>query len=257
MTGRVLRAEWTKFRTVRSSTWTLVIAVGVTVLLTLLVVAGQSTDARQGGDDDVVKFSLTGVYIGQLVLVTFGVLLMTSEYATGLIRSTFAAVPRRPVVLVAKAAVVAATGLVAGVVATVVSFLVAQPILRNNGYEGPAYPALSLTDGLVLRAVLGSAAFLALLALFGLGTGAIVRRTAGAVSAAIGLVLLPAILAGAVPEAIGDWMIRLTPSAGLAVMQTRPDPDIPIGPWAGLGVVAAYAVVSIGVGVWLVSRRDA
>jgi hypothetical protein len=257
MMGRVLHAEWTKFRTVRSTTWTLVIAVAVTVLLTLLVVAGQSTDGHQRGGDDVVRYSLTGLYIGQLVLVTFGVLVMTSEYATGLIRSTFTAVPRRPVVLVAKAVVVAVTGLVAGVVATVVSFLVAQPILHNNGYEGPAYPALSLTDGFVARAVFGSAAFLALLALFGLGIGAILRRTAGALSAAIGLVLLPAILAGAVPHAIGDWMIRLTPSAGLAVMRTRPDSDIPIGPWAGLGVVAAYAVVSIAVGLWLVSRRDA
>jgi hypothetical protein len=258
MSTPVLRAEWTKFRTVRSTGWTLIAAAGLTVLLTFLVTKGTSTDATRAGqgDDDVIAFSMAGIYVGQIAIVALGALAMTSEYATGLIRASFAAVPRRGRVVIAKAIVVGGAGLVAGIVACVSSFLLAQPVLHGNGYVAPAYPPLALTDATVLRAVLGGAAFLALLALFSLGVGAIVGRTAGAISVALGFVLLPAILVGALPVDVGQWVTRLTPSAGLAIIETVPHDDTAIGPWAGLGVTAAYAAAALVVALWLTRRRD-
>jgi hypothetical protein len=253
-----LRAEWTKFRTVRSTGWTLLTAAGLTVVLTLLITTGTSTSARRAGegDDDVVALSLAGIYVGQIAIVALGALAMTSEYATGLIRASFAAVPRRSRVITAKAVVVGSAGLVAGLVACIASFLVAQPVLHGNGFVAPGYPPLSLTDGTVVRAVLGAAAFLALLALFSLGVGAIVRRTAGAISVALGLVLVPAILAGAVPVEVGKWLTRLTPSAGLTIIETVPRDDAAIGPWGGLGVTAAYAAVTLLAALYVTRRRD-
>jgi ABC-2 family transporter protein len=253
-----LRAEWTKFRSVRSTGWTLIVAVGLTVLLTYLITNGSSTDARAAGqgEEDIVVLSLAGIFIGQIAIVALGTLAMTSEYATGLIRATFAAVPRRSRVVMTKAVVVGVAALVAGSVACVASFLVARPVLHGNGYVAPAYPPLSLTDGTVLRAVGGGAAFLTLLALMSLGVGAIVRRTAGAISVALGLVLVPSILTGVLPVEVGKWVTRLTPSAGLAIIETAPPDDAAIGPWAGLGVAAAYAVGTLLVAMWLTRRRD-
>src|SRR5262245_20217251 len=258
MSSRALNAEWTKFRSVRSTAWTSLIAVAVTVGLTFLVTNGASTDATMAGpgDDDVVAMSLVGIYVGQFAIIALAVLVATAEYATGQIRATFAAVPRRHRVIVAKAAVVGGASLAVGGVATVTSFLVAQPVLRGNGYVAPAYPPPSLTDPTVLRAVLGAALLLALLALFGLGVGAIARRTAGAISVVLGLVLLAPILADSLPENVSRWMTRLTPSAGFAVMETRPRPDAVIGPWAGLAVTAAYAVAALAAAIWLTARRD-
>jgi hypothetical protein len=143
-----------------------------------------------------------------------------------------------------------------GTATGVASFLLAQPVLHGNGYVAPAYPALSLTDPTVLRAVLGGALFLTALAIFSLGVGAIVRRTAGAISVALGLVLLPAILQGAVPADVGDWFIRLTPAAGLAIIETVAGDKLPIGPWAGLGVAAAYAAGTLAIALLVTRHRD-
>lgn len=261
--GRVVRAEWTKFWSVRGTRWSILIAVAVTIGFTVLFASLGGTTATQAGqgDDDVVVNSLRGIYFGQLVVITLGVLVGTSEYATGLVRTTFTAMPRRPRVLAAKA-VVLGTGMVAaGLVASFASFLLAQPVLRNNGYVAPAYPPPSLVTEPVLRAIVGTALFLTLLALLGLALGIVLRRTGGAITALVAVTFVPLIVAEPgsplLPENVGMWVRRIGPEAGLAIQQTRDRADIAIGPWAGLGVLCAYVVVALLVAGWLLSRRDA
>lgn len=211
-----------------------------------------------GGDNDTVRDALSGIYIGLIAIVTLGVLFATSEYKTGLIRSTFAASPRRGRVLVAKALVLSVSTFATGLVASLAAFLVAQPIQRGNGFRPPAYPTASLSDGPVLRAVVGSALVLAVLALIGLGLGTILHRSAGSITIVIALVVVPSIVGSLLPIRVETWIQRLTPLAGLAIQQTRTDRfDTYIAPWAGFGVLCAYAAVVLGAAFWLLRRRDA
>lgn len=212
----------------------------------------------QLGDDDVVRDSLRIVLFVVIAVVALAVLFVTSEYKHGMIRTTFAASPRRGRVLAAKATVVGAVAFLAGLVASIAAFLVAQPLLRGNGYEPPAYPYVSLADGPVLRAVVGTALLTALLAIFSLGLAVILRRSAGAITLVIVLVVLPQILLSGLPLAAIEFLGRATPVAGFAVQQTRMDRfDVVIGPWAGLGVLAAWAAASLALGYWRLRRRDA
>jgi ABC-type transport system involved in multi-copper enzyme maturation permease subunit len=121
----------------------------------------------------------------------------------------------------------------------------------------PPYPDPSLADPTVLRAVIGTALFLAVLALFALGVGTAVRRAAGAVTLVLALVLVPNIIGAFIPVSAELWLNRTTPLAGLAMQQTRDRFDTPIGPWAGLGVLCAWAVVALAVASWQLRRRDA
>jgi ABC-2 family transporter protein len=212
---------------------------------------------RLGGDDDLVRNTLAGVYLGLIAIATLGVLFATSDFKTGIVRNTFAASPRRGRVLAAKALIVAATTFAAGLVASLAAFFLAQPILRGNGYRPPAYPAPSLSDGPVLRAVVGTALVLAVLALIGLGLGTILRRSAGPITLVIAVIVVPSIVSGLLPFTVEKWLQRLTPLAGLAIQQTRDRFDNYIGPWAGFGVLCAYAVVVMGAAFWLQRRRDA
>jgi hypothetical protein len=208
------------------------------------------------GDDDIVRNALAGVFIGLIAIVTLGVLYMTSEFKTHQLRTTFAASPRRSRVLAAKAVVLGGVVFVAGLVASVAAFQLAQPILRGNGYRPPAYPYKSLADPTVLRAVVGTALVLTVLALFALGLGAILRRTAGAIVIVIALVVVPGVLTGLLPLEVEKWVTRLTPLAGLAIQQTRDRYDNWVAPWPGFGVLCAYAAISLGLGFWLLRRRD-
>jgi ABC-2 type transport system permease protein len=265
--GRALRAEWTKLRTVRSATWACIVLVVGTVGLTVLGCASSSTtvgatgDASVpvAGDDDIVLFSLAGVYLGQIAVVALATGALTSEFGTGLIRSTFAAMPGRGTVVAAKAAVVSAVVLVLGTVACVTSFYVGQWLLRGNGYTAEGgYPTETLTDGVTARAVFGSALYLGLVGLLSLGIAAIVRHTAGAVSAVLGVLFLPQIMIGLLPDSVADVIQNIAPmSTGLALQQTTGrDYTSSIGPWAGLGVAGAWAAGSLLLGIWLVRRRD-
>jgi ABC-type transport system involved in multi-copper enzyme maturation permease subunit len=215
-------------------------------------------------DDDVTQLSLLGVTFGLIAMVAIGVLFITSEYQRGMIRTTFAASPRRGRVLVAKAIVLGAAAFVVGLVASLTAFLVTQPILRANGFEPPGYPVQSLADWTVLRAVVGAAVFLTLVALLSLGVGAILRRGVGAITAVVVAIIPLTILVGGLPLTAAQWAMRTTPAAGLAILQTiEVDHDTTVEPWsmapplAGLGVLAAYAAVALAVAVWLVRRRDA
>lgn len=211
---------------------------------------------RSPGDDDVVMLSLFGARLGVIAIIALGVLFMTAEYRTGLIRTTLAASPRRGHVLAAKAVVLGVVVFVAGLVACVTAFVVAQPGMRDGGYNPPAYPHVSLTGGSTVRAVVGTAMYLALVALFSLGIAMVRRRTTGAIVFVIALVVLPQIVAPVISPESDIWVSRLTPVAGLAVQQTIETGQV-IGPWAGLGVMCAYAVAALGLGYWLLTRRDA
>ena len=210
-----------------------------------------------GGDDDAVLNSLSGVLVALILVAVLGVLTMTSEFRRGLVRTTFTATPRRGRVLAAKAVVVAAVSFVAGLFASVGSYLLARPILAANGFAAPAYPELPLTDPQALRAVVGAAAMLALVGVLGLAVGALLRGTAGAVTLALVVFLLPTVFATALPLDPALWIGRATPVAGLAVMQTRSMWNTATTPWGGLGVLAAYAVATLALAVWRIRRRDA
>jgi hypothetical protein len=160
-------------------------------------------------------------------------------------------------VLAAKAVVLAAAVFVVGLVGALGALVAARPIQRRNGFVAPAYPDPSLADGPVLRAVVGTALFLAVLSLFALGVGAIVRRAAGAITLVIALVVVPSIIGAFLPITAELWLNRATPLAGLAIQQTRERFDNAIGPWAGFGVLCAWAAVALGVAFWQLRRRDA
>jgi ABC-type transport system involved in multi-copper enzyme maturation permease subunit len=191
-----------------------------------------------------------------MAAAVLGVVFITAEYSRGMIRTTFALTPRRGRVLLAKAVIVAGVTFLCGLVASVAAFLLGQPLLRENGYRPPAYPYFHLADGPVLRAVIGTAAFLALLALLGLGLGTIMRRAAGAITLIIVPTLVPLILASLLPLTPGIWIQRLTPSAGFAIQETRERFDSAISPWGGLAVLAGYAAVALTVALWQLRRRD-
>jgi ABC-type transport system involved in multi-copper enzyme maturation permease subunit len=209
------------------------------------------------GNDDIVANSLGGVQVGLMAVVALGVLFGTSEFKTGTIRTTFAASPRRARVLVAKALVLGGSVFLAGLFASVIAFLIGQRNMRRHGYEPPAYPYVSLTDGPALRAIIGSALFLAVLAVFSLGIGTIRRRTVGAIVVVLALVVVPQILAPVMSLNAEVWINRLTPVAGLAIQRTTERFDDAIAPWAGLAVLAAYAAVAFGFALWQLRKRDA
>jgi ABC-2 type transport system permease protein len=252
---QALRAEWLKLRTVRSTAWSLVALVAVSVLFSAL--AGWESETQGGspgnpGDNDLVVDSLAGVWFGQIGAAVLGVLAITGEYASGTIRTTFAANPRRRTVLAAKTLVVGAVVLAVGLATSAACFLVGQALLRSNGftYEN-GYPALSLVDHEPFRAVALTGLCLGLLAVFSLGVGAILRHTAGAITVVLALVLAP--------ERLADYVEKSSLlAAGLATQQTVERPDsIPLSPWEGLAVVSAYAVVALLLALWLIGRRDA
>lgn len=213
--------------------------------------------------DDTVQIGLFGTLAGLLVLVPLGVVYMTAEYRRGMIRTSFAAAPARAPVLAAKAVVLGGATFVLGLIAALVAFYVTQPILRDHGFRPPLFPAPSLTEPRVLRAVVGAAVFLTLLALLGLGAGAVLRRGAAAIATVIALTLVPLFVGSVVPVAAAKTLMLITPAGGFALQRAKPptewlvDPWAMISPWAGLAVLATYAVVALVAGGVLMRRRDA
>jgi ABC-2 type transport system permease protein len=263
-----LCAEAVKLRSLRGTIWSALAIVGLTVLLSAFVCASVDTQggAVAGGDEDVVMLSLSGIYLSQIAVVALAVTAVTSEYATGTIRTSFIANPRRRTVLCAKAAVVGATVLAVGVVATAASYLAGRAILPGNGFTAAnGYPPPSLAEAPTLRAVLGGAVYLALLALLSLGAGAILRHTAAAISAMLALLFVPLLALSFLPPGLWEPVQRFAPlTAGLAVQSTTGSLELiagraarPVGPLAGLGMLAAEAAVVLLAAAWLIGRRDA
>jgi ABC-2 type transport system permease protein len=257
--SQALHAEWTKLRTLGSTFWLLLTA----AVLTVAVSAGAAAAVRcpSGGcADDPAKISLTGIYLGQAVVAVLAVMAVSGEYGTGMIRLTLTATPRRLTVLAAKAAVLTGLVLAAGAIAVLGSLLAGGLILPGHGI-GPAhgYPAISPGDGPVLRAACGSVLYLALIALLSLGAAAALREAAAAIGAVLGLLyLIPVIAFAAGNAALSRHLQQIGPmTAGLAIQATTGRSTLPISPWAGLGVLAAWAAGALVLGGLLLRMRDA
>ena len=203
---------------------------------------------------------MTGVDLGQVVVAILAVLMISSEYSTGMIRVTLAAMPRRTTVLAAKAAILTALVLAAGAIAVLGCVLAGQIMLRGHGID-PAhgYPSLSLGTGSVLRAAAGSVLYLALIALLSLGTATAVRDSAIAIGVVLGLLyLFPIVGAVMGGSHLGRLVQQIGPmTAGLAIQATTGLGHLPISPWAGLGVLAAWSAAALLAGGLLLRRRDA
>ena len=251
-----LHAEWTKLRTQPGTAALLIGAVVLTVGLSTAVAATSTTASAS----DPAKLALTGIYLGQVVVASLSVLVIGGEYSTGMIRTTLGAMPRRWTVLAAKATLVAGAAATAGVVAVLGSLLAGALILPGHGFTtAHGYPPLSPSDGAVLRAAVGSVLYLSLIALLSLGVATAVRDSATAVGVVLALLFLFPIVASVVSDP--HWqrhLQQLAPmTAGLAVQATTDLHSLPIGPWAGLGVLAAWAAGSLLAGGLLLRFRDA
>lgn len=252
----VARAEWTKMRSVRSTMWTLLVAIGLTIGFGALVGATQvnswdDLDPVERLRFDPTSFSLSGLFLAQMAVGVLGVLLITSEYATGQIRATLGATPQRATVLAAKATTFIGVILAVGMVASCSAFLIGQSIFSAKGIGA------SLTDPGVLRAVIGGALYLVAVGLLGLGLGTIIRRTAGAVAALVGLLVVVPLVASFLPASWNESVAKYFPAqAGMAVFGVVPDPSA-LSPWAGFTVLVAYAALTLIIGGLLLARRDA
>jgi ABC-2 type transport system permease protein len=257
--GRLLISEWTKLRSVRSTVWSLlllaVLTLGFTALFTWLTVSQWSksdhSQQQQVMNDPVGAILGAGFQLSQLAICVLGVMVMASEYSTGMIRSSLLAVPKRTPMLLAKSVVFAALVFLVGELVAFPSFFLGAPILHSKA-------PVALGDPGVLRAVIGAGLYLAMLGLFALAVGAIVRHVAGAITGIIGFVLVLAPLAQLLPGSLGDHVHAYLPTeAGRLVAQSRQGPNDLLTPWQGFGVFALWTAALLAVAVYLLNRRDA
>jgi ABC-2 type transport system permease protein len=250
-----LRSEFTKIRSTRSTYWTLFALIVVCIGIGALASAGTASHpngvSRAGFD--ATQQSLAGLYVGQLIIAALGALTITSEYATGMIRTSLAVQPRRGVVFAAKAVVFAVVTLITGLIASFGSFFVGQAILS------PHHLSATLGQPNVLRAVIGGALFLTACGMLAYGLGAILRHTAAAISAAIGLLFVLTVLVQFLPSSwqngLDKWMPALAGSQVWATKATEGAHQFPA--WGGFAVLAGWAAVAIVVGLVLFRTRDA
>jgi ABC-2 type transport system permease protein len=245
--GQAARMEWIKLRSLRSTWW--VLALTVAGAVGIAVAVGVNTEDATA---DLTNNALAGIALGLLLVGVLGVLAMTGEYTSGTIRATLAAVPNRPLVLAAKAAVFGALSLAAGEAAAFIAFAAGGAALP------PAVPAPTLGQPGVLRAVVLGGAGYCLIGLLGLGLGAVVRHTPAAIAVLVGGVyVLAQLVAG-----FATWMMAWLPVAivanSLSVVRPAGDDQVRfLSPWAGLGVLALYAAVTLAAGAVVLARRDA
>jgi ABC-2 type transport system permease protein len=248
-TPQAVRAELTKLRSVRSTSWTLLAMVIATLLVTTLVT---NHTAHRGNHDfqgfDPTNQSLTGLAIGSLVIGVLGILAITGEYASGTIRSTLAATPRRRLLFGAKVIVIGAVSLVVGEILSFACFFTGQGILSGSA------PSASLGQAGVLRAVSFSGGYLALLALFGLGLGLIIRHTSGAIATFVGCTLLLPLLLQPLSE---NWS-RFAPESILANSVAAVVPQQgQLSATTGFLLMVLYCGAVLALGRALLVRRDA
>ncbi|MDR6907532.1 ABC-2 type transport system permease protein [Agromyces sp. 3263] len=262
--GGVLRSEWIKLRSLRSTVWSygLVVAIslGMALLMSLSMVNGMSggADAASAPADQqasfVVDASVFGVYFGQLVAAVLGVLVISGEYSTGMIRSTLTAVPRRLPALAAKAVILGAATFVVGVIATFSAFAVSSAVFAGIDVSA------SLVDPAVFLPLLGGALYLSLVSLFALGVGTILRSSAGGIAAVLGILLLLPTVLQMIPA---DWAQDLVPYlisiAGMnSFTSTTAEATADgFGVWLNLAIVLGWvAAAGIGAATTL-TKRDA
>ncbi len=278
---RAMAAEWTKLWSVRSTMWTLV-ATGLAVV----GLCALSTGTVSPSDiiEDPTRRSLIGVFLGQLIFGVLGVLVMSAEYGTGTIRATLSAVPRRPLVLAAKVLVFGVVAVVVSEILVFIAFALGQVILsakhavgtsaavaqraQQLGVKVPHNVQATLSSGSaslgqpgVLRAAVGAGLYLAVLGLLALGLATIIRHTAGAISTFVGVVLVLPLIVQALPTSISDAVARYLPAnIGLVMFSTHGAPDRlgpAFSPWAGFALLLLYTILALGLGCWVLVRRDA
>jgi ABC-2 type transport system permease protein len=257
--GQLLLAEWTKLRSVRSTVWSVivfvVVTVGFTSLITGLIAANWSqaspSDRVATVTDPVATILGTGLYFGQLVICALGVLTISAEYSTGTIRASLLAVPRRLPMLAAKGVVFALLVLVVGELAAFGSFFAGSAMLH-------AHAPVALSDPGVARAVLGAGLYLAVLGLFAMAIGALLRHTAAGISTAIGVVFVLPIIAGLLPGSWGQHIYNYLPSvAGAMLGQAQQGADQVLTPWQGFAVLCGWTALLLAAAFYLLRRRDA
>ncbi len=251
--SRVVRSEWTKLRTVRSTMWTLLatllVCIGLPVLISFAIINQPASEV--GPDFDAAGFSLFGVFLGQLIVGALGVLVMSAEYSTGTIRATLTAAPQRVVVFVSKLLTFAVVIAVVSFVTTFVAFFLVQTVLNTHSL------GVSLGQGTSLRMVIGGALYLTIVGLLGLGIGAILRHSAAGISTVLALLFVVPILANFLPHSWQEHVVKYLPGqAGQAIFQRHAD-AVTLAPWTGLALFAAYAALTLIVGAALLVRRDA
>jgi len=249
----VLRSEFTKIRSVRSTYWTLLAMIVVSIGLGALVSYG-ATRNPQGPGFDAAMRSLGGLYLSQLIIGVLGVLVISSEYSTKMITTTLSAMPRRSTLIAAKAVVFSAVALVSSLVICFASFFIGQAIMSSHHMN------TTLSQPGVLRAVIGGALFLTACGLLAFGIGLLLRHSAAAISAVVALLFVVSILVNLLPQSwqidVDKWMPAVAGSQVWTVVpSTGPVPNF--GPWAGFAVLCGYAAVAIAAGLILFRRRNA
>ncbi|MFE5671869.1 ABC transporter permease [Agromyces sp. NPDC056523] len=261
--GGVLRSEWIKLRTLRSTVWSYLFVIVITLGMALVMALTMTSDL--GGEAGLrgmpaaaqtelfVQSSVFGVYLAQLVVAVLGVLVVSGEYSTGMIRSTLAAVPTRLPALAAKAAVLAVATFVVGIVSTVGAFFVSTAVYSGYGLSA------SLTDPDLFMPLLGAALYLALLAVFSLGIGAIVRSSAGGIGIVLALILVIPVVLQMIPA---DWAQSMVPyllsdaGTGMFAPAGMTGGDS-MTAWQSLLVVLAWVAASATGAAALLVKRDA
>jgi ABC-2 type transport system permease protein len=251
----VARMEWLKLRSVRSTAWVVLVFAAGMIGLAVLVMAHQRWATMSPADRasfDPTENSFAGLAIGQLAFGVLGALVITTEFSSGMIRATLAAVPRRPLLLAAKAAVLGGVALVVGEIFAFAAFAAGELALR-----APA-PHATLGQPGVLRAVLMAGAYPALIALIALGLGAVIRHTAGAISAVVGILfVLPLILVPlgtSIQNSVGQFMPMVIAENSLTAVKPVAHS---LSPGAGLAMLCACAAAALAAGTWALARRDA
>jgi ABC-2 type transport system permease protein len=248
MTG-LLRSEWTKIYSVRSTVWTLLTAVVVMLGLGAIISGATAGLGDRAALTDPTTVSLAGAPFAAVVVASLGVLLISGEYRTGMIRTTLVAVPRRLRMLAAKTAVFAAVAFGVSLVMSFASFFVGQALLGEK--------ATALDAPGVLRSVVGCALYIAAGGLFGLALGTLVRHTAGGIVAVVLLTLVLPQMTALLP---GGWgaTVRMyfTTNAGQQILRPHAEAG-QLDPWAGFGVYCAWIAITLLAAAVLLRRRDA
>ncbi|MFI1968852.1 ABC transporter permease [Streptomyces cinnamoneus] len=252
--AQVLRSEWTKIKSVRSTVWTLGLAVVVTVGLGALISALTANAFDGMPEKDKILFdptytSFAGMGLGQLALIVFGVLVVSNEYSTGMIRTSLAAVPQRGTFLACKIAIAALLAFAVAMVTSFVTFFVGQAMLDGHKAQ--------LGDPGVLRAVVGGGLYMTLIAVFSMGVATMLRSPMLSLGILMPFFFLISNILGNVPATrkVGRY---LPDQAGQKVMQvvTR-DSDAPYGPWGGFAIMVLWVVAALAGGYALLKKRDA
>ena len=250
---RVINSEWIKLRTLRSTPITLLVAVVLLVGLSALFTWGNAAHSggRHGDTFNGAELSLSMYVFAQLAIGVLGVLIVSGEYSTGMIRASLSAVPKRLPVLWAKAIVYGVVVLVLMTVASLAAFYLGQAILSPYGRS------VAISDPGVARVVFGTALYLSVVGLLGVGLGALIRNGAGAIATLVGLLLVIPIVSNLLPSSWAPHIVPYLPSnAGSAMLSVVPDPTM-MSPWSGFALFAGYAVALLAVAGLLLKRRDA